>query len=118
MTAKHKREPAALMGRQVLNDMTAVPRRNDRYFDMWSLVHLSMGVLFGWLVAPLPALLIMAAWEPVEVLVLSPLLSRVGITFGYESLRNSLSDILFDGIGIVLGWWLLAGVVAPPFRLF
>ncbi len=93
-------------------------RRNGALFDRWSIVHLATGVVLGWLVDPFIALAVMVAWEPLEILVLSPLLKRVGIVFGYESLRNSISDILFNIVGVVLGVWVLAARVEPPFHLF
>jgi hypothetical protein len=74
--------------------------------------------MLGWVMRPFVALSIMVLWEPLEILVLSPLLGRLGIRFGYESLRNSLSDILFDVIGVGLGAWLLTNLAVPPFHLF
>jgi len=76
------------------------------------------GVVLGWVMNPLVALLIMILWEPLEIFVLSPLLGRRGIVFGYESLRNSLSDIVFNVIGVLLGAQVLAALSVPPFRLF
>lgn len=67
---------------------------------------------------PFIALAIMVLWEPLEILILSPLLKRAGVVFGYESLRNSLSDIFFNVVGVVLGAWALTAAVDPPFRLF
>ena len=92
--------------------------RNDLLFDIWSLVHLATGVLAGWLMDPFVGLLVLVLWEPLEVLVLSPFLGRRGILFGHESLRNSLSDIFFDCVGVAIGFWLLTPAVEPPFRLF
>jgi hypothetical protein len=94
------------------------PRRNSALLDNWSVVHVATGILMGWCVQPFIALSVMVLWEPLEILVLSPLLARRGVKFGYESLRNSLSDIFFDVIGVALGAWLLANLVSPPFRLF
>lgn len=96
----------------------ATPRRNDKLVDIWSAVHLATGTLFGWIMAPAIAFIIMAAWEPLEIFVLSPLLAKFGITFGYEALRNSLSDIFFNTVGIIIGLLLLRHVVAAPFHLF
>ncbi len=45
----------------------------------------------------------MAAWEPFEIFVLSPLLARRGIIFGFETWRNSLSDIIFNTLGVCIG---------------
>ena len=91
--------------------------RNDKLFDLWSLVHLVTGILAGWVVEPFVALLVLVLWEPLEILVLSPLLARFNILFGHETLRNSLSDIAFDGLGVALGYWGLTALRAPPFHL-
>lgn len=72
----------------------------------------------GWVMQPFVALSIMVLWEPLEILVLSPVLDRFGIVFGYESIRNSLSDIFFDVIGVALGAWLLSAIATPPFHVF
>jgi hypothetical protein len=93
-------------------------RRNGNLFDRWSIVHLLTGVVMGWVMAPFVAVSLMVLWEPLEILVLSPLLARRGIAFGYESLRNSLSDIFFDVVGVALGTWLLSSLAVPPFHLF
>lgn len=93
-------------------------RRNDALFDIWSIVHVVTGIVLGWIMSPFIALIIMVLWEPLEVLILSPLLARVGIQFGFESLRNSLSDIFFDVVGVALGVYILAKVIDPPFYLF
>lgn len=92
-------------------------RRNEALFDIWSVVHLLTGVVLGWLLSPFLALLIMVLWEPLEVLILSPVLARKGIVFGHESLKNSLSDIFFDVIGVALGYWVLLNIFSPPFYL-
>lgn len=92
-------------------------RRNEALFDIWSVVHLLTGVVLGWLLSPFLALLIMVLWEPLEVLILSPMLARKGIVFGHESLKNSLSDIFFDVIGVALGYWVLLNIFSPPFYL-
>ncbi|MEO6761717.1 MAG: hypothetical protein ABI220_05115 [Candidatus Saccharimonadales bacterium] len=94
------------------------PRRNDSLVDPWSLVHVITGVLLGWVMSPFVALLLMVLWEPLEILVLSPFLARFGITFGLETIRNSLSDIVFDCLGVALGYWLLSALITPPFNLF
>jgi hypothetical protein len=98
--------------------MSKKHKRNNALFDGWSIVHLCTGVVLGWLVSPLIGLLVMVLWEPLEILVLSPLLAKRGITFGYESLNNSLSDIFFDALGISVGYWLLTAIAVPPFHLF
>ena len=92
--------------------------RNNRLYDAWSLVHLLTGVVLGWLLQPGVAIAIMVLWEPLEILVLSPLLARLGIEFGFETLRNSLSDIVFDVLGVGTGYYLLTDIVSPPFHLF
>lgn len=92
--------------------------RNGSLFDKWSLVHLLTGIGLGWIMAPFVALSIMVLWEPFEILILSPLLGHFGVMFGYESLQNSLSDIFFNFLGVVLGAWGLAYVAQPPVHLF
>jgi hypothetical protein len=49
----------------------------------------------------------MVLWEPLEVFVLSPFLAKRGIEFGYETWRNSLSDIVFDIVGVAIGYVIL-----------
>ncbi len=94
-------------------------RRNDTLVDAWSGVHLVTGIWMGWVMDPFVALLILVLWEPFEILILSPLADRfLGIEFGFESLRNSLSDMTFDALGVAMGFWLLAAFVDPPFMLF
>lgn len=99
-------------------DFLAKHHRNDSLFDGWSIVHLVTGIAVGWLMEPFIGLLIMVLWEPLEVLVLSPFLARFKILFGHESLRNSLSDIFFDGVGVAIGLWVLTPLADPPFHLF
>ncbi len=82
------------------------------------MVHLTTGVALGWLMDPFIALAVMVLWEPLEILILSPLLKRAGIIFGYESFSNSLSDIFFNVIGVALGAWALTALADPPFHLF
>ena len=100
------------------HDFLAKHRRNNALFDVWSIVHLVTGIVTGWVMDPFIALLILVLWEPLEILVLSPFLARFKILFGHESLRNSLSDIFFDGVGVAIGFWLLLPLVDPPFTLF
>lgn len=81
-------------------------RRNDALVDKWSFIHLGTGVLAVVLLpglSPLFIWLVMLAWEPFEILVLSPFLGRFGIVFGFESLRNSLSDVVFNTLGVAMG---------------
>ena len=94
------------------------PKRNDSLFDNWSIVHFLTGVAMGWVMSPFVALVIMILWEPLEILVLSPILAKFGIIFGYETLRNSLSDIFFDTMGIILGAYIIGSIFEPPFFLF
>lgn len=85
-----------------LNRIRSFARRNNNNFDKWSLVHLSFGIIFGLIFSPVLALILLVAWEPIEILLISPFLARHKITFGYETLRNSLSDIMFDSLGILI----------------
>ena len=68
--------------------------------------------------SPFFALVILVLWEPVEIFILSPLLAKRGINFGYESIRNSLSDIVFDIMGVIFGAYVLAQLHTPPLHLF
>jgi hypothetical protein len=104
--------------KQLLKKINERPKRNDLLFDNWSIVHCLTGVALGWMMSPFVALLIMVLWEPLEILVLSPFLAKFGITFGYETLRNSLSDIFFDAIGIIIGAYIIGSIFNPPFFLF
>lgn len=91
-------------------------RRNDTLIDGWSGVHLIVGVWVGWLMDPFIGLMLMVLWEPLEILVLNPLADRLfGIEFGFETLRNAMSDIVFDAVGVALGYWALRAWVDPPF---
>jgi hypothetical protein len=94
------------------------PRRNNALFDTWSIVHCSTGVLMGWIIDPFVAVSLMVLWEPFEILILSPFLARYNIVFGYETLRNSLSDIFFDVVGVAMGTWVVARFITAPFHLF
>lgn len=79
----------------------ALRTRNHRLVDLWSATHFAWGVGLTMLVGPAWAFGLLVAWEPIEVLLLGPLLSRRGIAFGHEGWRNSLSDIVFDGLGVL-----------------
>ncbi|MEK9196589.1 MAG: hypothetical protein AAB914_04430 [Patescibacteria group bacterium] len=94
------------------------PARNNAFFDIWTIVHVISGILFGWLMNPWIALLIMTLWEPIEIFVISPLLAKHDIEFGYEGPLNSFSDILFNVVGLLIGIFVLAKFFAPPFFLF
>lgn len=90
--------------------------RNNRLVDVWSVVHVVSGAGLMWLLGtyagwtPFAVWLLMLIYEPIEIFVLSPLLEKCGILFGYEGWRNSLSDICFNtlGIGVAL---LLGGLL-------
>jgi hypothetical protein len=79
-----------------------LPRRNSRFVDTWSFIHLIFGIVFGLIFSPLIAVLILIVWEPIEIFIISPILARHKIVFGYETLNNSFSDILFDIIGVLI----------------
>jgi hypothetical protein len=103
---------------KLITDIRKRTTRNGSLFDIWSIVHLTMGVIMGWLIDPFIALALMVLWEPLEIFILSPLLAKKGILFGYETIRNSLSDIMFDVLGVAIGAWLLTSLLEPPFHLF
>jgi len=98
--------------------MTNIPARNNSLVDGWSFVHMGSGIILGWIMPPFVAMALLIAWEPFEILVLSPILAKFGIVFGHETLRNSLSDIVFDAVGVLAGALLLAALVTPPLLLF
>lgn len=78
--------------------------RNERYVDWWSATHFGWAVVLGLLVGPLWAFAILVVWEPVEIFILGPLISRQGVAFGHEGWRNALSDIVFDGAGAIVAY--------------
>jgi hypothetical protein len=93
--------------------------RNDRWVDYWSWTHFAWGMLLGWIMPPFWALTLLILWEPLEIFILSPLAyRRLGKEFGHETLRNSLSDVMFDAAGVAAGALLLRAIAAPPFFLF
>ena len=81
--------------------------RNDKLVDGWSATHFAWGAGLAMLVGPLWSFAILAAWEPFEILVLGPLLSRKGIAFGHETWRNSVSDLVFDAAGAAVAFGVL-----------
>lgn len=95
----------------------SVLKRNARLFDIWSIVHIVTGVALGWIMPPIAALIIMILWEPLELFVISPIALRFGSNFGYEALPNTLSDIVFDALGVAIGAFLVTYWLVPPFYL-
>ncbi len=81
--------------------------RNRAWVDLWSLTHVAWGAALCLALPPFWALAAMVLWEPVEVLLLSPLLARVGLRFGHEHLQNSLMDMVFNVAGVLLGTYVL-----------
>ena len=81
--------------------------RNDRLVDAWSASHFAWGAGLAMLVGPWWSFAVMVAWEPFEILLLGPLLSRKGIVFGHETWRNAASDIVFDGAGALAAYLVL-----------
>lgn len=92
--------------------------RNDSLFDGWSIVHVITSILFTLTVGPKLALVIVFLWEPLEIYLLSPLLAKIGITFGDETLKNSLSDLFFDAVGIAIGYAILRYTVIEQLIVF
>jgi len=87
--------------------------RNHRLVDVWSFIHLAAGILIALVLPPFWALVVMVLWEPLELLVLSPMLARIDILFGHESLKNSMMDVVFDVAGVVVGVYLVVPVFDP-----
>ncbi len=96
------------------NSFTPPTERNARLFDRWSLVHIGWGLGLGWLLPPVIAFTLLVAWEPFEVLLLSPFLMKRGIVFGYEAWPNSVSDIVFDTVGLLMGHFGLLAILGTP----
>lgn len=92
-------EPRRRLGRALARDRP----RNAALVDAWSLVHLATCAGLTLLIGPAGAFVVALLWEPVEVLLLSPVLARYGVDFGHESLRNSLMDVGFNALGVALG---------------
>lgn len=93
--------------------------RNPKLVDVWSFVHLATCAAMTFVVGPAVSFLVALAWEPLEVLVLSPLFAKRGIDFGHESLRNSLSDVAFNAAAALVGWGAMTALawvppLAPP----
>lgn len=99
-----------------LLDKVSLGPRNNALFDAWSVVHFTVGLGAAWVVHPVLAWIVMALWEPFEIFVISPLVHRIaGFEFGHESWRNSLSDIGFNTLGVLAGFFVLRRLVEPPF---
>jgi len=84
-----------------------MPPRNNSLYDGWSIIHAATGVGLTIIFGPWLALLLMVLWEPLEILILSKIIAKRGIIFGHETLRNSLSDLIFDCAGIAIGTLLI-----------
>lgn len=82
--------------------------RNNRFFDKWSVIHFVTSMLFTLIIGPKLALLIVFLWEPFEIYILSRVLEKIEVRFGDETLKNSLSDLLFDSIGVAVGYAILS----------
>lgn len=79
-------------------------KRNGKLVDIWSLTHFLWGLIAALLMPVWFAAALLVLWEPLENFVISPILWRyLKINFGHETLQNSLSDIVFDGLGLLAG---------------
>ncbi len=76
--------------------------RNNSIVDIWSFIHIASSAGLAYLIGPIPALIAVTLWEPFEIFVLSPALGHFNILFGHESLRNSMSDLAFNILGVLL----------------
>lgn len=81
--------------------------------DAWSWVHLLLGAMTALIFPPFWALVMMVLWEPFELLVLSPILDKRGISFANETLANSLMDVVFDVAGVLVGVYVLRPLIGP-----
>jgi hypothetical protein len=87
--------------------------RNDHLLDWWSLAHFGWAAALTVVIGPWWALALMLAWEPFEILLLGPLMSRWGIAFGHETWRNAASDAVFDLAGVLFGFFVVLRVWDP-----
>lgn len=87
--------------------------RNDHLMDWWSASHFLWAIALTIAVGPWWGLALMLAWEPFEILLLGPLLSRKGIAFGHETWRNAASDAVFDAAGVAVAFFLLLPLWDP-----
>jgi hypothetical protein len=87
--------------------------RNDRLWDYWSAAHVAWSLAISILVGPWWGLALMVAWEPIEIFLLGPRLARWGISFGHETWRNSVSDMVFDAVGALLAFLLVLPLWDP-----
>ena len=109
-SVSHVRQPSA----GTLNARRLARRvRNDRLVDVWSATHFGWAALLAMAIGPWWALALMLAWEPFEILVLGPLLSRKGIAFGHETWRNAASDAVFDTAGVLFAFVVLLPLWDP-----
>ncbi len=76
------------------------------------------GVISGLLMPPLIAIALIIIWKPFEILVVSPILARCHLDFGFETLKNSVLDIMVDIGGVALGYYAVAHYIVPSFHLF
>ncbi len=81
--------------------------RNDALVDAWSFVHVCSTFFLTLWLGPLHAFVLVVMWEPFENLLLSPVLAKFGISFGHETMKNAMSDIVFDSIGLGLALLIL-----------
>lgn len=92
-------------------------RIDDALVDSWSFAHVALGILLAVVLTPFWALVLLVLYEPLELLVLSPILDKRGISFANETLENSLMDIVFDTIGVLLGAYLVLPLLPKEFPL-
>jgi uncharacterized membrane protein YjgN (DUF898 family) len=70
--------------------------------DWWTLTHVVWAAVLTCFVGPFVAVVALTLWEPFEVLVLSQFMARKGFNFGHEDIRNSLVDLVFNILGVLL----------------
>ena len=93
--------------------------KNTSYVDGWNFAHLFTGIVFGWVMDPIFAIILLALYEPFEIYVLCRFLyKKFGIEFGNETWWNSAIDIVFNTAGVFIGLYILRSFIAPPFLLF
>ena len=88
-------------------DLNKIPR-NNTLLDWWSSLHVLWGIVLTFIFGPVVAFIALLVWEPVEIFLISKIFARYfNRVFGHESLKNSLSDIVMNTIGVAIGYGIL-----------
>jgi len=81
---------------------------NNKLYDKWTINHILFSFFFGWFIGPIATFIVTLVYEPIEIFWLQKIFSKFGITFGNEGLINSLSDIVFNTVSLIAGYYILS----------